>query len=190
MPEWIAPVISFATVVTVLGLAVKYGEWKGKVDSDRKSIEGFSEWKGKVDSERTNFKEFMAEVREDIKEILGTLREQKALTLRRGSRLQLTELGEKIALQIGADTWAERLVPVIREKEGAEGRKNAYEVQEICIGYVRRLDLPNVKRALIQGVAFDNGLRERQVRDVLAIVLRDKFLKHHPPPPTPSPPTD
>ena len=68
------PVVMLAIAGGVLALF----KWMGGIDADRKGFQKFTK------GVRDDFKE----VREDIKEILSTLREQKALTISRGSRLQ------------------------------------------------------------------------------------------------------
>lgn len=74
MNEWLAnPVAWVASLSVVAGVAFALGTWKGKVDSDRAS-----------------FKEFMREVRDDIKEILGRL---PSPTVTDASPLPLTACG-------------------------------------------------------------------------------------------------
>ena len=57
-------------------------------------IFAFGQWKGRVDSDRTLFKELMAEVRSDLKEILRRL---PSRTLIDGSPPRLTDLDKSIS---------------------------------------------------------------------------------------------
>ena len=69
--------VSLGGVVAVIGLVFAVGIWKGKVDSDR-----------------TNFKDFMKEVRDDIKTILSRLQTPEAT---RSSPLRLTDFGKDLS---------------------------------------------------------------------------------------------
>lgn len=71
------------------------------------------------------------------------------------------------------DRWVGHLVPKTQhEVEGME----PYEVQEFCRKFVRDYAVGGTLRRRLLGAAFDNGLREDEVRDVIAIRLRDHFL--------------
>ena len=102
MPEWL-PV---ATAITLVMALVGIGIWIGGVNADRKKTRGFGEWKGKVDSERKSFKEFMQEVRDDIKTILSRLPPSEAT---RTSPLRLTEFGKALSAGISGAEWAGRI---------------------------------------------------------------------------------
>ncbi|MCY3808453.1 MAG: hypothetical protein OXG58_03270 [Gemmatimonadetes bacterium] len=87
--------------------------------------------------------------------------------------LTLTPLGEKVAEEIEVDRWVEHLVPKTQhEVEGME----PHEVREFCRKFVRDHAVGGTLRRRLLGAAFDNGLREDEVRDVIAIRLRDHFL--------------
>ena len=135
------------------------------------AIFGFGLWKGKVDSDRASFKEFMKEVRNDIKEILGRL---PSHTLAGSSPLRLTDLGKSISERLDAPTLAQDLVPLLQER--IEG-KTPYEIQEMCFDYIRhQYNPPDEVDTLIKTCAYDNGIDRGQVVDVLAVELRDKLL--------------
>ena len=57
------------------------------------AIFAFGQWKGKVDSDRSSLKELMAEARSDIKELLR----RSSHTLADSSRSGLTDLGKSIS---------------------------------------------------------------------------------------------
>ena len=151
--QWLAnPLVWIGIVAVVFGI----GKWVGSVNADRKS-----------------FKEFMDEVRDDIKEILQRLPPPRPVT--GGSPLTLTDLGRKISERLGAGKLADSLVPLLREQ--ADG-KDPYEIQELCFDYVRNTYTPPPHvEALIRMCAFDNALKREQVLDVLAVELRDRFLR-------------
>ena len=60
MNEWFASPLFWVVFLSLLSVAAG-------------AIFAFGQWKGKVDSDRTLFKEFMTEIRNDIKEILRRL---------------------------------------------------------------------------------------------------------------------
>ena len=123
-----------------------------------------------MDTDRKKVWDLLKEVRDDVKELLGVMIQR---TVQRGSPLTLTPLGEKVAEEIEVDRWVEHLVPKTQhEVEGME----PYEVQEFCRKFVRDYVVGGTLRRRLLGAAFDNGLREDEVRDVIAIRLRDHFL--------------
>lgn len=63
------------------------------------AVFAFGQWKGRVDSDRESFKELMAEIRSDLKEILRRL---PSRTLTDGSTPQLTDLGKSISARSAA----------------------------------------------------------------------------------------
>ncbi len=79
----------------------------------RKKISNDSEWKGAVDADRIMFKEFMKEVREDIREInkniLGIFSQLDPPDFIDGkSPLSLTEQGQKVSKELNAASWAKK----------------------------------------------------------------------------------
>lgn len=75
-----------SAVVAIIAGTLKVGAWKGKVDADRQS-----------------FKEFMDEIRADIKKIFDRL---PPATSTSASPLQLTDLGKDVSEFIEAKAWA------------------------------------------------------------------------------------
>lgn len=149
MPEWLPVATAITLVVMILGIGI---------------------WIGAVNTDRTNFKEFMAEVRDDIKTILGRLPPTEITS---SSPLRLTELGKTISKGIDAPTWADRIVLSLQHVQDME----AYEIQDFCFEYVKdELALSKEEIRLIRSVAYENGVKEEQVRRVLAIEIRDKLL--------------
>ena len=62
-------------------------------------IFAFGQWKGRVDSDRESFKELMTEIRSDLKEILRRL---PSRTLTDGSPPRLTDLDKSISARSAA----------------------------------------------------------------------------------------
>ena len=81
-PTYWALGLSATVVIAAISFAYKYGKWQGEVDNDR-----------------NNFKEFIKEVRSDVKEILSRL---PAKPISSSSPIRLTELGERISKKIDA----------------------------------------------------------------------------------------
>ena len=135
----------------------------------------FGTWKGKVDSDRASFKEFMNEVRDDIKEMLGRL---PSPTVTDASPLQLTDCGKSISERLGAADLAQGLAPLLQAQ--IEG-KTPYEIQERCFDYVRHeYEPPEDVETRVKTCAYDHGIKRGQVLDVLAVELRDKLLTMKP----------
>ena len=118
MNEWFANPLFWVAFVSLLSVAAG-------------AIFAFGQWKGKVDSDRASFKEFMTEVRNDIKEILRRL---PSHTLAGSSPLRLTDLGKSISERLDAPALAQDLAPLLQER--IKG-KTPYEIQEMCFDYIR-----------------------------------------------------
>jgi hypothetical protein len=171
MPTWTWIIIlcgvtvAFATLVRSLWR--DHGERR---DKREEAIKAQARWEGAVDADRKKLWDLLKEVRDDVKELLGV---GSVRTLGRGSRLSLTKLGKTVSRAIGGKSWAERLSIPFAD---TTSDMLAYEVQVFCMDHVKKMPLSEKERALILTVAYDHGLREREVRDVLGIELRDKLL--------------
>ena len=130
------------------------------------------DWYGKVNTDRSNFREFMDEVRTDIKKILGYVGPEAIVG---SSPLRLTDLGNKIAKEVDAESWTEELLLKV---SGEAENKSPYEIQEFCFQYAQELVPTPEQRLALHRTAYDNGVETLTVRRVLAIVLRDKLLQH------------
>ncbi len=156
MPEWAGnPLLWAVAAATVAGLIFGAGTWVGAVNSDRAA-----------------FKEFMTEVRDDIKEILQRL---PARTVTGGSPLRLTDLGKRISERLGAASMARDLASGLREQAAG---KPGHEIQEMCFDYVEnRYAPPGEVDALIRECAYENGIEREQVLRAIAVELRDRLLQ-------------
>ncbi len=127
-------------------------------------------WTGKVDTDRTTFRASIAEIREDVKLLLRSLRSEMSP----GSPLRLTDLGREMSEMIGGKEWGMTIAASVDYQ--AEG-KEPYEIQEFSSNYVHnKMPLTDEERAKIQACAYQHGVTEAQVKNVLAIELRDALL--------------
>lgn len=129
----------------------------------------FARWMGSVDKDRENFKSFMKEVRDDIKDILSRL---SPPPVARGGPPRLTDFGEENSKSIGAQQWAERLAPTLMHEVGG---KEPFEIDRFCIDYVERLG-PKWDRKIAES-SYEFGIKESGIKSVLHVVLRDEILK-------------
>ena len=158
---------SLSLAAVVVGAIFSIGQWKGRLDADRSTL------RKDIDSDRVTIRDFMAEIRADIKKIFERL--PPPLTTVAGvSPLRLTELGRKISARLTASAIADGLAPHLRERVAG---LQPYEIQELCFAYIRdEYEPPDDLRTLILQCAFDNGIDREQVLNVIAIELRDQLL--------------
>ena len=149
-----AGAVHLAAVVTGL---MKFATWKGGVDQHRNEI-------------NSTLRDFMAEIRDDIKTILGRL---PSPSVAGGSPLRLTDLGRQISRTLELSEWADRTAAQLRDEAI---NKSAYEIQEFCFRYVREFTPDAEQDAKIKDCAFENGIDVASVLDVLAVELRDRLL--------------
>ena len=156
MPPWANnPALWIVAGLAVVGAIFAVGKWAGAVNSDRDS-----------------FKEFMAEVRDDIKEILGRLPPR---TVAGASPLTLTDLGRRVSQRLGASAIARDLAPLLH---GAAAGQSEYDIQAMCFSYIEdKYEPPPEVEALIRACAYENGIDRKQVMDVLVVELRDSLLE-------------
>ncbi len=126
-------------------------------------------WYGAVNADRKNFKEFMEEIRKDVKAILSRLPPSPVAS---DSPLRLTKFGTEIAEEIEAQSWAERLAPSLMHEVGG---KEPFEIDRFCIDYVERLG-PEWDRKIAKS-SYEFGIKESGIKSVLHVVLRDEILK-------------
>ena len=150
---WVIPSI-IVSALAVGALIFRVGKWVGSVESDRK-----------------DFREFIKEVRDDIKEILGRL---PPSSVARGSPLQLTDLGRSISETLSAREWAEKTASAIADRAQD---KQPYEIQEFCFDYIKKEFSPAAELETRIGMcAYENGIDRDEVLNVLAIELRDVLM--------------
>lgn len=149
----------FSMLAVVFGAAFGFGQWKGKVDSDR-------------DTFKRTLDAFMTEIRADIKRIFERLPAPKPIAS--GSPLRLTELGRSISDELGVSAWAVQTAPDLFHR--AQGM-TAYKVQEMCFEYARNEWKPSDEwDARIDACAYSRGMERKNVLDVFAVELRNRLL--------------
>lgn len=153
MDVWAVAAVT-SILLAVIGFVYKYGKWQGEVNTDR-----------------ANFKEFMTEIRDDIKKIFERL---PTPAVSPGSPLRLTEYGEKLSDFLNAEKWASETANAVESK--VKG-KDAYQIQEFCNEYVSCKFQPSEEQAqTIRNCMFQHGATRTHVNEVLSLVLRDKLL--------------
>ena len=133
----------------------------------------FAKWQGGVDSDRTTFKDFIKEVRADVKEILDRL---PVRAVAGSSPLRLTDLGKRISKKIDAKDLASKIARGLSSE--VEG-KSPYGIQEFCRDYVKKEKgnlFDDEQANLLEMCAYEEGVGLDQVYEVIAIELRDELL--------------
>ena len=123
-------------------------------------------WIGGMKEHKKTVTEFMTEIREDIKTLLNRVPPAPATT---NGPLRLTDYGEEISAALDAPSWAKRQAEGLRS--GVLG-KQPYEIDEVSSAYVREYEFS----ASIREAAYEHGIKDENVRTVLAIVLRDELI--------------
>ena len=70
-------------------------------------------------------------------------------------------------------TWAKQTA---KQLVGTVQGKSPYEIQSQCFDFVEEAELGQSMRKAVLDCAYENGISEDQVLDVLAIELRDIVL--------------
>ena len=180
-------------VLAVISLGIWMAKWFAKYEQWARGIDEFKEDTKKALAElredtnkaiaelradtnkaiaelRADTNKALAEIRADIKKLIAATPHVIAGT----SPLRLTDLGEEVSKCVGAAALAEQMASgLIDEMKG----KNAYEVQEFCIDYMRDEYEPTTEQdQSFKECAYEQGIKLKQVLDVCAIELRDKLL--------------
>ena len=160
-----SPLFLIAAVSGLATVIFKVGVWKSKVDSGmsgaEKSMEGL----------RAEMRDFMNEIRSDIKKIFNRL----SPTIGSGSPISLTKLGEKVSEEIDAPRWARNMAPTFLDEVKGQ---SPYFIQEFCMDFCTTKYKPDddLKYRLEQ-CAFENGVDLDSVLRVLGVELRDRVLE-------------
>ena len=153
-PSYWALGISLTLMIAIITSAYRFGVWRGKVDNDR-----------------TSFKEFMSEVRADIKLILTRLPPTPTTS---ASPIRLTDLGEHISNSIDAKNWA---IKTAQELVGETNDMDAFEIQDFSFKHAKVFDPDEALLGKMRETAFESGIDLSGVRNVLGVVLRDELLQ-------------
>lgn len=166
-PTWLIAVGS-ATValLAVLGLFWKVSGWVRDVDTAKEG------WKTVAD----NIVEQFSAVNARIDKIFSLLGQQSFLEMK--SPMALNALGEKVWGQLDAEDWLVREVAAVTSR--VQGLSE-YDVQEFCFEHMASLEFGSDQTRRAKMAAYKNGLTEFQVRQIMAIKLRDALLQEREP---------
>ena len=168
MPDW----VTFAGLVTLLvafiAAVAKISRWSGQVDADRKNL------KESAATDRSTLKEFMEEIRSDIKKILLALPPPR--TAARARPAQLTEFGQEVAARVDAHAWA------VRESQSILAdatliEMEPYQIEAFCGRHVTdqsRKQAPVQEK--VQRAIYEFGIDMERALPVLRIPLRNALL--------------
>ena len=127
-------------------------------------------WHSRVNADLSTLKQFMDEIRGDIKDILRRLPPQPVTG---ESPLRLTDFGRELAADVGAEAWAERHAPTLRPRvAGLE----PFEVDDLCAKYTHD-SLDDDMSGAVARCAYEFGIERGAVLSVLRVVLRDALLQ-------------
>ena len=116
-----------ALTMTCVTLIFKMGAWKGSTDTSLTNI------REEAKKDRDVVKEFMAEIREDMKKIFQRLSPPPPAVGQSPARL--TDYGEELSKNMDAEQWARDLAPKLMPD--VRGKKD-FEVDAFCRKYARR----------------------------------------------------
>ena len=131
---------------------------------------GIGKWIGAVNTDRESFKEFMNEIRADIKKIFQRLPPSPVTG---NSPLRLTDFGKEIADKFGAFEWARELAPEL--VDGVRG-KEPFEVDEFSRKYVNDNWTTRWRRKVME-CSYEMGTGMNNVLTVMSVVLREELLR-------------
>lgn len=159
-PLWItAAVAVLGAAAGVFGLAWKIARWTNKVDEAKDG------WKSAV----RDFKKELRRVRKRVDALFEAFGRQ---TIGAESPVRLTEFGQELSKKLKATAWAVRTADSVRgEVEG----KEAWEIQDFCFTYSKE-KLSDERERDVKRVAYEAGIEDVKVRNVLAVELRDQLL--------------
>lgn len=134
------------------------------------ALVAIGKWIGSVNTDRTSFKAFMAEMREDIKKILGYVGPSLSTN---DSPVVLNALGKKVSEAMGIKAWAEETAPSLADQ--VAGLKE-HRIYEFCTEHVEKMDLTEEQQDQAKALAYEHGFIPEKVRTAYAIELRDALL--------------
>ena len=126
-------------------------------------------WTTKIDTVVDGFSGFMAEIRDDIKQIFLRL---PPVPVAGNSPLRLTDFGVKMAAHMNAKQWASNLAPSLRFNVS---EKRAFEIDEFSRTYVET-SLTDDMNERVSACGYEFGVDRDNVLKVLHVVLRDELL--------------
>ena len=132
-------------------------------------VVAISRWTGRVDTRLENLESAAKTVAKDIKKILKLWQPEVA----GASPLQLTELGDRMAVFMRAQDWAGAIAPGLLPEVV---NKPAFEVDKFARHHVDENLDPDMERR-VDACAYEFGRKSSGVRNVLQVVLRAELLR-------------
>ena len=172
MNEWLTnwstnPTIIIA-LIAVISLIWQGGRWTGRIEEGLKSL---SE---QIDTGLKNLREEMRDQHAETRRALDTLllRAGGTPATARSSPLKITEFGRKVEATLEPTKWiAASTEKLRRQADGLE----PFEVDALCQHHVETsLDTDWQRR--VSRTAYELGIDNRAVEDVLRVLLRDALL--------------
>ncbi len=148
--------ISGALTFAALTFAFKFGDWRGRMNSDL-----------------DDFRQLQNEIRSDIKEILIRLPQKPTASK---SPIHLTELGERISGSADAKQWAEETANQLIQQTTD---MNSIELQSFAFEHAKTFAPDESLLQHMQESAFQEGTGLDEVRDALGVELRDSLLRRN-----------
>ncbi len=169
MPEaWFGTPLIVTVGIATVGTLIGIGIWVGKLNADQAHL------KSDATADRSTLKDFMNEIRGDIKKILRSLPPQTATG---ASPSQLTEFGERVAKGIDAIGWATHEAGSVLEDEELVDLE-PFEIEAFCEGYVQEESRKEgTIRDKVRRAIYDFGIDRDRALPVLRIPLREALLK-------------
>lgn len=175
-PTWVVYIGAIAAVASAVFLAINvYLNWRRPKDE---GLRDEGKWKGSVEKAIENFEGFMDTTSQNLTliyrvlvELSGRLPERSSES---GSPIQLTDFGERLAVDMTAYQWADKTSEDVFSNVITEMRP--YQVEDFCRDHVKN-HLSEKWREKVAESAYEAGTSKENVEQVLVIVLRDELLK-------------
>lgn len=126
-------------------------------------------WVARIEANQDTFKEFMREIRDDIKKIFSRL---PPAPVSASSPLRLTDFGKQIEEHLNARDWARSLAPTLSNEVAG---KQPFEIDAFSKAYVHG-ELEEDWNVKVASCAYEFGIDRDGVLSVLRVVLRDALL--------------
>lgn len=135
-------------------------------------------WMGSVDAKLSQFEISIQDIKNDIRSLTSNIFD---ISYRMGSKVadkqspvRLTDFGQEISKNLDAPNWVKKISDVVQhEVKGME----PYDIQEFSFQYVQDdTHYSDENRRLIRDIAYEQGISEFEVRQVLGIELMDRLL--------------
>ncbi len=169
MPEGLlgTPFIVTVGIVSV-GALVGIGIWVGRINANLEHLAS------DVTAHRSKLKDFMREIRDDIKKILRALPPPQ--TAVSASPTPLSEFGERVAAGVDALDWAAQTAKsILADKELQE--LEPFQIEAFCAIYLEKESRKKgIVQDKVQKAIYEFGVDLDRALPVLRIPLREALL--------------